>query len=90
MNESKNEGQCWSEPRSVGFKVAASMDNQVVADDIGSVAMETVMLVLRNILWNLYQFYSQFSDIVRSELERLRTPIEKELKVNSIPVYICL
>ena len=39
--------------------------------------------MLKNVLWNLYQFYHRFSKIVSDELARLRTPIEKELKVRS-------
>lgn len=32
------------------------------------------------LLWNLHQFYSQFLPLVREKIQRLRQPIEKELK----------
>ena len=34
-------------------------------------------------LWNLHQFYSRFLATVQKELDSLRTPIEKELKVGA-------
>ena len=37
---------------------------------------------LLTLLWNLYQFYSQFNDMIYEEIQRLRSPIEKKLKVN--------
>ncbi|KAL8186257.1 UNVERIFIED_CONTAM: hypothetical protein K2H54_066664, partial [Gekko kuhli] len=35
---------------------------------------------LRNVLWNLYHYYKQFSECVQTKLTELRQPIEKELK----------
>ncbi|TRZ01341.1 hypothetical protein DNTS_001208 [Danionella cerebrum] len=32
------------------------------------------------LLWNLYKYYSQFSESIQSKITQLRTPIEKELK----------
>ncbi|NXI53175.1 MDN1 protein, partial [Chloroceryle aenea] len=36
--------------------------------------------VLCNILWNLYNYYKQFSECVEARIAELRQPIEKELK----------
>uniref|UniRef100_A0A670YJS7 Midasin n=1 Tax=Pseudonaja textilis TaxID=8673 RepID=A0A670YJS7_PSETE len=36
--------------------------------------------VLCNVLWNLYNYYKQFSESVHAKLIELRHPIEKELK----------
>ncbi|XP_077160450.1 midasin isoform X2 [Paroedura picta] len=36
--------------------------------------------ILRNVLWNLYHYYKQFSECVQAKLTELRQPIEKELK----------
>ncbi|XP_060119521.1 midasin-like [Heteronotia binoei] len=36
--------------------------------------------MLRNVLWNLYHYYKQFSECVQTKLTELRQPIEKELK----------
>uniref|UniRef100_A0A8D0DW25 Midasin n=1 Tax=Salvator merianae TaxID=96440 RepID=A0A8D0DW25_SALMN len=36
--------------------------------------------LLCNILWNLYNYYKQFSESVQARLTELRHPIEKELK----------
>ncbi|XP_077869169.1 midasin [Saccoglossus kowalevskii] len=33
-----------------------------------------------NILWNVHQYYQQFLPVVKSRLQALRSPIEKELK----------
>ncbi|TSL47560.1 Midasin [Bagarius yarrelli] len=35
---------------------------------------------LCSLLWNLHQYYTQFSDSVQARITQLRTPIEKELK----------
>uniref|UniRef100_A0A8W8MR76 Midasin n=1 Tax=Magallana gigas TaxID=29159 RepID=A0A8W8MR76_MAGGI len=35
---------------------------------------------MMKLLWNLHQFYSQFLPMVREKIQRLRQPIEKELK----------
>ncbi|OPL21515.1 hypothetical protein AM593_07250, partial [Mytilus galloprovincialis] len=35
---------------------------------------------LVNLLWNIYQFYNQFSGMIDEEIQRLRAPVEKELK----------
>ncbi|XP_076077814.1 midasin-like isoform X3 [Mytilus galloprovincialis] len=35
---------------------------------------------LVNLLWNIYQFYNQFSAMIDEEIQRLRAPVEKELK----------
>ncbi|XP_041950170.1 midasin [Alosa sapidissima] len=35
---------------------------------------------LCSLLWNLYKYYSQFSESVQAKLTQLRKPIEKELK----------
>uniref|UniRef100_A0A3Q1JQ86 Midasin n=1 Tax=Anabas testudineus TaxID=64144 RepID=A0A3Q1JQ86_ANATE len=35
---------------------------------------------LSSLLWNLHQYYSQFSDCIQTKLNQLRQPIEKELK----------
>ncbi|XP_061479315.1 midasin isoform X2 [Rhineura floridana] len=35
---------------------------------------------LCNVLWNLYNYYKQFSECVQTRLTELRNPIEKELK----------
>ncbi|KAJ7341746.1 hypothetical protein JRQ81_006597 [Phrynocephalus forsythii] len=35
---------------------------------------------LCNVLWNLYNYYNQFSESVRARLTEVRHPIEKELK----------
>lgn len=37
--------------------------------------------VLCSILWNLYNYYKQFSECVEARIAELRQPIEKELKV---------
>lgn len=37
--------------------------------------------VLCSILWNLYNYYKQFSECVQARITELRQPIEKELKV---------
>ncbi|KAK3603576.1 hypothetical protein CHS0354_028005 [Potamilus streckersoni] len=46
------------------------------------VTMETTPIqgMLMSLFWNLYQFYSQFSSVVKDELTRLRKPLEKEMK----------
>ncbi|XP_066468783.1 midasin [Tiliqua scincoides] len=36
--------------------------------------------MLCNVLWNLYNYYKQFSESVQARLTELRQPIEKELK----------
>ncbi|KAH0622150.1 hypothetical protein JD844_024188 [Phrynosoma platyrhinos] len=36
--------------------------------------------ILCNILWNLYNYYNQFSECVHARLAEVRHPIEKELK----------
>ncbi|XP_053143364.1 midasin isoform X2 [Hemicordylus capensis] len=36
--------------------------------------------MLCNVLWNLYNYYKQFSECVQARLTELRQPIEKELK----------
>ncbi|XP_067386141.1 midasin isoform X2 [Emydura macquarii macquarii] len=36
--------------------------------------------MLCSILWNLYNYYKQFSDCVQAKITELRQPIEKELK----------
>ena len=36
-------------------------------------------------LWNVYQFYKQYQTSVEAEVKRLRSPIEKQLKVCQIP-----
>lgn len=41
---------------------------------------------LASLLWNLHQYYSQFSDCVQSRVAQLRQPIEKELKVGAGPL----
>lgn len=33
-----------------------------------------------NILWNVYHYYSQFSEAVAARIRDLRSPIEKKLK----------
>jgi midasin len=33
-----------------------------------------------NILWNVFRYYSQFSEAVRARIRELRSPIEKKLK----------
>lgn len=38
--------------------------------------------MLCNVLWNLYNYYKQFSESVQTRLTELRQPIEKELKVS--------
>lgn len=53
------------------------------ADRDTEVAIVTRIVMLRNLLWNLYHFYAQFSSIVKTQLEKLRQPIEKELKVTA-------
>lgn len=35
---------------------------------------------LSNLLWNLYCYYSQFSESIQTRISQLRLPIEKELK----------
>lgn len=42
---------------------------------------------LEHVLWNIHQFYSRFSDTVQCELERLRSPVEKELKVSFMHLF---
>lgn len=37
--------------------------------------------VLCSILWNLHNYYKQFSECVEAKITELRQPIEKELKV---------
>lgn len=37
--------------------------------------------MLCSILWNLYNYYKQFSECVEARITELRQPIEKELKV---------
>lgn len=37
--------------------------------------------MLGNVLWNLYNYYKQFSESVHAKLIEQRHPIEKELKV---------
>lgn len=37
--------------------------------------------ILCSILWNLYNYYKQFSECVETRITELRQPIEKELKV---------
>lgn len=37
--------------------------------------------ILCSILWNLYNYYKQFSECVEARITELRQPIEKELKV---------
>uniref|UniRef100_A0A670YJS1 Midasin n=1 Tax=Pseudonaja textilis TaxID=8673 RepID=A0A670YJS1_PSETE len=41
---------------------------------------ENSKYVLCNVLWNLYNYYKQFSESVHAKLIELRHPIEKELK----------
>lgn len=36
---------------------------------------------LCSLLWNLYKYYTQFSESIQTKITQLRTPIEKELKV---------
>lgn len=33
-----------------------------------------------NVLWNVYHYYSQFSEAVAARIRSLRSPIEKKLK----------
>jgi len=33
-----------------------------------------------NVLWNVYHYYSQFSEAVATRIRNLRSPIEKKLK----------
>jgi len=33
-----------------------------------------------NVLWNVYHYYSQFSEAVAARIRNLRSPIEKKLK----------
>jgi midasin (ATPase involved in ribosome maturation) len=35
---------------------------------------------LMNVLWNVYHYYSQFSEAVVARIRNLRSPIEKKLK----------
>ncbi|XP_033739322.1 midasin-like [Pecten maximus] len=46
------------------------------------VVMETSpkQATLLSFLWNLHQFYDQFTDVVQKELDKLMSPILKELK----------
>lgn len=55
----------------------------IATESIQSVTMETgrVRQELQNVMWNMYQFYSRFSGTIQAELDRLRAPLEKELKV---------
>lgn len=53
-----------------GFKVTASCSCSVTAP-------------LSSLLWNLHQYYSQFSENIQTRISQLRQPIEKELKVNA-------
>lgn len=39
---------------------------------------------LCSLLWNLFKYYSQFSDSIQTKISQLRSPIEKELKVSKI------
>jgi len=36
---------------------------------------------LGSLLWNLYKYYTQFSESIQTKITQLRSPIEKELKV---------
>ena len=36
-----------------------------------------------NLLWNVHRYYTQFLPSVQAQLTKLRTPIEKELKVGT-------
>ncbi|XP_051581140.1 midasin isoform X2 [Myxocyprinus asiaticus] len=36
--------------------------------------------LLCSLLWNLYKYYTQFSESIQSKITQLRSPIEKELK----------
>ncbi|XP_044750466.1 midasin [Coccinella septempunctata] len=36
--------------------------------------------VYQNVLWNLYQYYNQFSECIALKIKELRTPVEKKLK----------
>ena len=56
---------------------------ETVARETKDVAMESRIVLLRNLLWNLYNYYGQFLETVKAELGKLRGPIEKELKVFS-------
>lgn len=44
--------------------------------------------VLCSILWNLYNYYKQFSECVEAKITELRQPIEKELKVKGNNVSV--
>ena len=35
---------------------------------------------MRDLLWNVYNYYHQFSDVVKTEIQTQRKPIEKDLK----------
>ncbi len=37
--------------------------------------------MLCSLLWNLYKYYTQFSESVQAKITQLRSPVEKELKV---------
>lgn len=42
---------------------------------------------LCSLLWNLYKYYTQFSESIQTKITQLRTPIEKELKVGETKAY---
>ena len=63
---------------------------ETVARETKDVAMESRIVLLRNLLWNLYNYYGQFLETVKAELGKLRGPIEKELKVFSSVMSIVM
>jgi midasin len=64
------------------------LDNETGSRTVVAMKTRTETRTLKNVLWNMYQFYSRFKGSVQAELDRLRSPIEKELKVSFHAGYL--
>ncbi|KAL4232858.1 AAA ATPase midasin [Mactra antiquata] len=59
------------------MKELVAMETDSSSDDVTE---QSKRQELQCTLWNMYKFYGRFSETVKLELEKLRAPIEKELK----------
>ncbi|KAH3728947.1 hypothetical protein DPMN_054910 [Dreissena polymorpha] len=71
-----------NEGGNIDLNLAADNKTESMVDKDDEVAMATRkrLATMQQVLWNLYKFYGRFSSTVQAELDRLRQPIEKELK----------
>lgn len=84
METDKNEkAENGEDSGNIGASVAADNKDESIVDKDDEVGMATRkrLATMQRVLWNLYKFYARFSSTVQGELDRLRQPIEKELKV---------